>query len=97
MQGGYGIGRAFANALVGIYKGGVRSFLIIFGIGAGIGGTVIFAAIWIITRMPDNPVTGRGGMVNEMGITVQLMQRAFVGLAAAAIVALKARRQKSKT
>lgn len=54
--------------------------------GAGIGGIVVFSAIWIITRMPDNPITGRGGMINEMGIVVQLMQWAFVGLTAAVIV-----------
>jgi protocatechuate 3,4-dioxygenase beta subunit len=27
----------------------------------GIGGTIAFMAIWIITRMPGNPITGRGG------------------------------------
>jgi hypothetical protein len=43
-------------------------------------------AIWIITRMPGYPITGRGGMVNEMGIAVEAMQWAFVGLAAAIIV-----------
>lgn len=52
----------------------------------GIGGTVVLAAIWTITRMPGNPITGRGGMANEMGITVQVMEWAFVGLAAAILV-----------
>jgi hypothetical protein len=42
--------------------------------GVGIGGTLVFIAIWIITRMPGNPITGRGGMVNEMGIAVEAMQ-----------------------
>ena len=54
--------------------------------GVGIGGTLVLIAIWIITRMPGNPITGRGGMVNEMGIAVETLQWAFVGLAAAIIV-----------
>ncbi|HZA48848.1 MAG TPA: hypothetical protein VE521_08000 [Nitrososphaera sp.] len=54
--------------------------------GIGIGGTLVLIAIWIITRMPGNPITGRGGMVNEMGITVEAMQWAFVGLATAIVV-----------
>lgn len=54
--------------------------------GVGIAGTLVLIAIWIITRMPGNPITGRGGMVNEMGIAVETLQWAFVGLAAAIIV-----------
>jgi hypothetical protein len=41
-----------------------------------IGGTLVLIAIWIITRIPGNPITGRGGMVNEMGVVVDSMQRA---------------------
>jgi hypothetical protein len=52
----------------------------------GIGGTLVLIAIWIITRMPGNPITGRGAMVNEMGIAVEAMEWAFVGLAAAIIM-----------
>ena len=54
--------------------------------GIGIGGTLVLIAIWIITRMPGNPITGRGGMVNEMGIAVEAMQWTFVGLTAAILV-----------
>ena len=54
--------------------------------GVGIGGTLVLFAIWIITRMPGNPITGRGGMVNEMGIAVEAMQWTFVGLTAAILV-----------
>jgi peptidoglycan/LPS O-acetylase OafA/YrhL len=50
--------------------------------GIGIGGTLVLIAIWIITRMPGNPITGRGGMVNEMGIAVEALEWAFVGLTA---------------
>lgn len=54
--------------------------------GIGIGGTLVFIAIWIITRIDGNPITGRGGMVNEMGIAVETMQWAFVGLTSAILV-----------
>jgi peptidoglycan/LPS O-acetylase OafA/YrhL len=54
--------------------------------GVGIGGTMVLIAIWIITRIPGNPITGRGDMVNEMGIAVEAMQWAFVGLTPAIIV-----------
>lgn len=54
--------------------------------GIGIVGTLVFIAIWIITRIPGNPMTGRGGMVNEMGIAVEAIQGAFVALTAAILV-----------
>jgi hypothetical protein len=54
--------------------------------GVGIGGTLVLIAIWTITRMPGNPITGRGAMVNQMGIAVEAMEWAFVGLAAAILV-----------
>lgn len=50
--------------------------------GIGIGGTLIFIAIWIITRIDGNPITGMCAMINEMGIAVETMQFAFVGLTA---------------
>jgi peptidoglycan/LPS O-acetylase OafA/YrhL len=52
----------------------------------GIGGTLVFIAIWVITRVPGNPITGRGGMISEMGIAVEAVQLAFVGLTAAILV-----------
>ncbi len=52
----------------------------------GIGDTLVLIAIWIITRIPGNPITGRGGMVNEMGIAVETVQWAFVGLTSAIVV-----------
>jgi peptidoglycan/LPS O-acetylase OafA/YrhL len=54
--------------------------------GIGIVGTLVLIAIWMITRIDGNPITGRGGMINEMGITVETMQWAFVGLTAAILV-----------
>lgn len=61
--------------------------------GIGIGGTLVFIAIWIITRIDGNPITGRGGMTNEMGIAVETMQWAFVGLTSA-ILAIELRMKK---
>ncbi|HET6780366.1 MAG TPA: hypothetical protein VFH09_04270 [Nitrososphaera sp.] len=53
----------------------------------GIGGTIVFMAIWIITRMPGNPITGRAGPAdNPIAIAIEVLQAAFVGLAAAIIV-----------
>ena len=52
----------------------------------GIAGTIAFMAIWMITRMPSNPITGRGGPVNETALVVEAMQGIFVGLAAAVLV-----------
>ena len=46
----------------------------------GIAGTVILIGIWVITRIPDNPITGRGGPVNEMAIATEVFQIAYVVL-----------------
>src|SRR6266511_1289748 len=53
----------------------------------GIAGTIVLMAIWIITRMPGNPITGRGGPAgNPIAIAVEVLQAAFIGLVAAIIV-----------
>ncbi|MFL6497042.1 MAG: hypothetical protein ACJ703_11540 [Nitrososphaera sp.] len=52
----------------------------------GIAGTLVFIAMWVITRVPGNPITGRGGMISDMGIAVEVMQFAFVALTGAIIV-----------
>ncbi|MFL6493426.1 MAG: hypothetical protein ACJ70N_01335 [Nitrososphaera sp.] len=36
--------------------------------------------------MPGNLITGRGGMISDMGIAVEVMQFAFVALTGAIIV-----------
>ena len=46
--------------------------------GIGLGGTIVFIAIWIITRIPDNFITGRGGRINENGILTEVFQIAFI-------------------
>ena len=52
----------------------------------GIGGTAVFMALFLITRMPGNPITGRGGGTNPMSIAVEVFEATFIGLAAAIIV-----------
>jgi protocatechuate 3,4-dioxygenase beta subunit len=52
----------------------------------GIGGTVVFMAVFFITRLSGNPITGRGGGMNTMSILVEIFQAAFIALAAAALV-----------
>lgn len=49
----------------------------------GIGGTAVLIAIYVTTRIEGNPITGRGFEVNEMGIAVEALEAAFIGLAAA--------------
>jgi hypothetical protein len=52
----------------------------------GIAGTIAFLLVWVITRFPGNPITGRGGGVNEMAIAVEAMEALFIGLAATILV-----------
>ena len=62
----------------------------------GISGTVVLIAIWVITRIPDNPITGRGGRINENGIlVVEVFQIAFVAIAIV-ILAVEKRRLATK-
>ncbi|MGA7367800.1 MAG: hypothetical protein WBX01_01635 [Nitrososphaeraceae archaeon] len=44
----------------------------------GIVGTVALIVIWAITRIPDNPITGRDGSISEMSIAVEIFQIAYV-------------------
>lgn len=52
----------------------------------GIAGTIILIIVWAMTRMPGNPITGRGGTINEIGIAIQVFQIAFVVLSTIIIV-----------
>lgn len=54
--------------------------------GVGIGGTAVMMLIWVITRFPGNPITGRGGGVNEMAAAVEVMQAVFIGVTVAILV-----------
>jgi hypothetical protein len=44
----------------------------------GIGGTVILIGMWAITRVPDNPITGRGGSISEMAVATEVFQIAYI-------------------
>ena len=56
----------------------------------GIGGTLILIIMWVITRVPGNPVTGRGGPISEMAIVIEIFQIAYIIITA--IIILKERR-----
>ena len=47
--------------------------------------------MWAMTRMPGNPITGRGGPINEIGVAIQVFQIAYVVLSA--IIIVKERRR----
>jgi hypothetical protein len=61
----------------------------------GIAGTIILIIIWAITRMPGNPITGRGGPISEMAIAVEIFQVAYVIITA--IIAAKEPRRTTKS
>ena len=46
----------------------------------GIAGTLVFIAIWAITRLPDNPISGRAGRIGDTAIIIEIFQIAFVVL-----------------
>ena len=52
----------------------------------GIGGTIILIVLFAITRMPDNPITGRAGPIMPMSLVIEVMQLAFIGLSIAIII-----------
>jgi hypothetical protein len=63
----------------------------------GIVGTIVFMALWIITRMPDNPITGRAGPAgNPIAITIEVFQATFIGLTAAIIIYEHRKKKKKK-
>jgi hypothetical protein len=61
----------------------------------GIGGTIVLIILYVITRMPDNPITGRGGPLSPMAIAIEVLQVAFIGLTVAIIVYERKRKQLS--
>ena len=52
----------------------------------GLGGTIIFILIWVITRIPDNFITGRGGRISDNGILTEVFQVSFVAIVIAILV-----------
>jgi hypothetical protein len=55
----------------------------------GIAGNAVLIVLWSLTRMP-NPITGgEAEPINEIGITVQLLQVSYIALIATAIIRQK--------
>jgi hypothetical protein len=48
----------------------------------GIAGTIVLIIMWVMTRIPGNPITGRGGPISEMAIAIEVFQIAFIVLTA---------------
>ncbi len=48
----------------------------------GIAGTTAFIILWLFTRIPENPITGRAGPISTEAIIVQVFQIAFIILSA---------------
>jgi hypothetical protein len=46
----------------------------------GIAGNVAFILLYIITRIPGNPVNGRGGDVDIVDLTCEIAQVAFIAI-----------------
>jgi hypothetical protein len=61
----------------------------------GIGGTIVLIILFAITRMPGNPITGRGGPISPMALAIEVLQAAFIGLTAAIIIYESKRKQLS--
>ena len=62
----------------------------------GIAGTTAFVLIWVITRLPDNPITGRAGRIGDLAIVTEIFQIAFIVLLGI-LVYKKSNGQKIKT
>ena len=45
---------------------------------AGIAGNIAFILLYVITRLPGNPVNGRGGEMDIVDLTCELAQVAFI-------------------
>jgi hypothetical protein len=52
----------------------------------GIGGTIVLIILYVISRMPANPFTGRVGPVSPLGLAIELFQAAFIGLSITIII-----------
>lgn len=62
----------------------------------GIVGTIILIIMWVMTRIPGNPITGRGGPISEMAVAIEVFQVANI-IITAIIIAKESRSSISKT
>jgi uncharacterized membrane protein HdeD (DUF308 family) len=44
----------------------------------GIAGTLVLIIMWAMTRMPDNPITGRGAPINNIGVATEIFQIIYI-------------------
>jgi hypothetical protein len=44
----------------------------------GMTGTLELIIIWVTTRIPDNPITRRGGSISNIGFTTELFQVIYI-------------------
>jgi hypothetical protein len=51
--------------------------------------------MWAITRVPGNPITGRGGPISDMGIAIEVFQIVYIVITA--IIIAKERRSIGQT
>ena len=61
----------------------------------GIAGTIVLIIMWAMTRMPGNPITGRGGPISEMAIAIEVFQIVYVVITA--IIIKKERNREIQT
>jgi hypothetical protein len=61
----------------------------------GIVGTIILIIMWAMTRIPGNPITGRGGPISEMAIAIEVFQITYIVLTM--IIIAKERKREVKT
>src|SRR5215208_1664798 len=60
----------------------------------GIAGTIILIIMWAITRMPGNPITGRGGPISDMAIAIEIFQIAYIIITVIILVVKESRGRK---
>jgi hypothetical protein len=58
----------------------------------------VFVLLWVITRIPNNPITGKGGPISEEAIIIQVFQIAFIILSLIILIkSIKVENNKIKT
>lgn len=62
----------------------------------GIAGNTAFILLYVITRLPGNPVNGRGGDVDMVDLTCEIAQVAFIAITSIIIAKESRIRNKSK-
>src|SRR4029078_514009 len=53
----------------------------------GIVGTLVLIIMWAMTRMPDNPITGRAAPINNIGVATEILQ--IIYIATSVVIVLK--------